>query len=37
MAFIVVRLIETCTYVDLLTGETPDAHRAARILRMLLR
>jgi hypothetical protein len=37
VAFVVVRLIETYTYLDLLTGETPDAHRAAPILRMLLR
>lgn len=37
VAFVVVRLIETYTYLDLLTGETPDAHRAEPILRMLLR
>ncbi len=37
VAFVVVRLIETYTYLDLLTGETPDPHRAAPILRMLLR
>jgi AcrR family transcriptional regulator len=37
VAFVVVRLIETYTYLDLLTGETPDPHRAVPILRMLLR
>jgi AcrR family transcriptional regulator len=36
-AFVVVRIIGTYTYLDLLTGETPDASRAEPILRMLLR
>ncbi len=36
-AFVVVRIIGTYTYLDLLTGERPDARRAEPILRMLLR
>jgi len=36
-AFVVVRIIGTYTYLDLLTGETPAASRAEPILRMLLR
>lgn len=37
VAFVIVRLIETYTYLDLLTGEAPDPHRADPILRLLLR
>jgi AcrR family transcriptional regulator len=37
LAFVVVRLIESYTYLDLLTGERPDAERARPILRMLFR
>jgi Tetracyclin repressor-like, C-terminal domain len=32
-----VRLIESYTYLDLITGEKPDAKRAEQVLRMLLR
>jgi AcrR family transcriptional regulator len=37
LAYVIVRLIESYTYLDLITGEQPDAARAAPILRMLLR
>ncbi len=37
VAFVIVRLIESYTYLDLITGERPDASRAEPILRMLLR
>lgn len=37
LAYIIVRLIESYTYLDLITGEQPDALRAQPILRMLLR
>jgi AcrR family transcriptional regulator len=37
VAYVIVRLIESYTYVDLITGERPDAQRAEPILRMLLR
>ena len=37
LAYVIVRLIESYTYLDLITGETPDAGRAEPILRMLLR
>jgi AcrR family transcriptional regulator len=37
LAYVIVRLIESYTYLDLITGERPDARRAAPILRMLLR
>ncbi len=37
VAYVIVRLIESYTYVDLITGEEPDARRAEPILRMLLR
>lgn len=37
VAYVIVRLIESYTYVDLITGEQPDARRAEPILRMLLR
>ena len=37
LAFVIVRLIESYTYLDLITGETPEAGRAEPVLRMLLR
>jgi AcrR family transcriptional regulator len=37
LAYVIVRLIESYTYLDLITGEAPDAQRAEPILRMLLR
>lgn len=37
VAYVIVRLIESYTYVDLIAGEEPDARRAEPILRMLLR
>ena len=37
LAFVIVRLVESYTYLDLITGEEPDAARAEPILRMLLR
>lgn len=37
LAYVVVRLIESYTYLDLITGEPPDAARAEPILKMLLR
>jgi AcrR family transcriptional regulator len=37
LAYVIVRLIESYTYLDLITGERPDAQRAEPILRMLLR
>jgi AcrR family transcriptional regulator len=37
LAYVMVRLIESYTYLDLITGEQPDARRAEPILRMLLR
>lgn len=37
VAYVMVRLIESYTYLDLITGERPDAGRARPILRMLLR
>ena len=37
LAYVIVRLIESYTYLDLITGEVPEAHRAEPILRMLLR
>ena len=37
LAYVIVRVIESYTYLDLITGETPDASRATPILRMLLR
>jgi AcrR family transcriptional regulator len=37
LAYVIVRLIESYTYLDLITGEQPEAARAAPILRMLLR
>lgn len=37
LAYVIVRLIESYTYLDLITGEAPDAQRTEPILRMLLR
>jgi len=37
LAYVIVRLIESYAYMDLITGERPEARRAAPILRMLLR
>jgi AcrR family transcriptional regulator len=37
VAYVMVRLIESYTYLDLITGERPDARRAEPILRLLLR
>ena len=37
VAYVIVRLIESYTYLDLITGERPDAGRAEPILRLLLR
>jgi AcrR family transcriptional regulator len=37
LAYVVVRLIESYIYLDLITGEPADAARAEPILRMLLR
>jgi hypothetical protein len=37
LAYVIVRLIESYTYTDLITGEPADARRAEPILRMLLR
>jgi AcrR family transcriptional regulator len=37
VAYVVVRLIESYVYLDLITGEPPDARRAEPVLRMLLR
>jgi AcrR family transcriptional regulator len=37
LAYVIVRLIESYTYLDLITGEAPDAHRAEPVLRLLLR
>jgi AcrR family transcriptional regulator len=37
LAYVIVRLIESYTYLDLITGERPDAQRAEPTLRMLLR
>jgi AcrR family transcriptional regulator len=36
VAYVIVRLIESYTYLDLITGERPDARRAEPILRLLL-
>jgi AcrR family transcriptional regulator len=36
-AYVIVRLIESCTYLDFITGEQPDARWAEPILRLLLR
>lgn len=37
LAFVIVRLVESYTYLELITGERPDARRAEPILRLLLR
>lgn len=37
LAYVIVRLIESYAYLDLITGERPDASRADPVLRMLLR
>jgi AcrR family transcriptional regulator len=37
VAYVVVRLIESYVYLDLITGEEPDAKRAEPVLRLLLR
>jgi AcrR family transcriptional regulator len=37
LAFVIVRLIESYTYLELVTGERPDPRRAEPILRLLLR
>jgi AcrR family transcriptional regulator len=37
VAFTMVRIVESYIYLDLITGETPDAQRAESILRLLLR
>jgi AcrR family transcriptional regulator len=37
LAYVVVRLIESYTYLDLITGENPQTRSAEPILRMLLR
>jgi AcrR family transcriptional regulator len=37
LAYAIVRLIESYTYLDLITGERPEARRAEPILRLLLR
>jgi hypothetical protein len=37
VAYVIVRVIESYTYLDLITGEQPDAHRAEPILRLMLR
>jgi AcrR family transcriptional regulator len=37
VAYVVVRLIESYTHLDMILGERPDARRAEPILRMLLR
>ncbi len=37
VAFVLVRLIESYVYLDLITGEQPDARRAEPVIRLLLR
>jgi AcrR family transcriptional regulator len=37
LAFVIVRLLESYIYLELITGEDPHAHSAEPILRMLLR
>ena len=36
-AVVIIQMVSTFAYLDLITAETPDAHRAEPILRMLLR
>jgi hypothetical protein len=37
VAYVIVRLIESYVYLDLITGERPEPRRAEPIMRMLLR
>lgn len=37
VAYVIVRLVESYTYLPLITGEDPDAQRLEPVLRMLLR
>ena len=37
VAYTMVRIVESYIYLDLITGERPDARRAEAILRLLLR
>jgi AcrR family transcriptional regulator len=37
VAYVVVRVIESYVYLDIITGEEPDARRAEPVLRLLLR
>ena len=37
VAYVIVRLIESYVYLDLITGEPPEARRAEPIMRLLLR
>jgi hypothetical protein len=37
LAFVIVRVLESYAYMDLITGEPADARRAEPVLRMLLR
>jgi AcrR family transcriptional regulator len=37
VAYVIVRMIESYTYLDLILGEEPDAERAEPVLRLLLR
>ncbi len=37
LAYVIVRLIESYIYLDLITGEDPETRTAEPILRMLLR
>jgi Tetracyclin repressor-like, C-terminal domain len=37
VAYVLVRLIESYVYLDLITGEQPDAGRAEPVIRLLLR
>jgi hypothetical protein len=37
VAYVVVRIIESYVYLDLITGEPADARRAEPVLRLLLR
>ncbi len=37
VAYTIVRIVESYVYLDRITGEDPDARRAERVLRLLLR
>ena len=37
VAYTIVRIVESYVYLDRITGEEPDARRAERVLRLLLR